>query len=645
MIRFRTPLVLLSAAAALSLLAGCGMGVQDTSATGTFHLTGNVHGGQQAVVGSRIQLYDAGTGGNGTAATDRLILPVYSVQYGNFSITGDYTCPNANDQIYIVATGGNPGLGAVNTGIVLVTALGNCGTLLANGANTFITINEVTTAAAAWALGAFATGPANVAASSTNLVGITNAMNNAALLANPTTGLSTAQTGRTIENAKVYSLANSLAACVNSATGSTICNSLFTAATPSGGTAPTDTFTAALNIVHNPATNVATIYNLAGSTPPFGGGLTTAPTDWTMSSTMNLQTLFNLSQTPCLTQIAIDGGGSVWLPDCSNDVLLAVNAQGAPLTGSPFGGTLLNDSEGVTVDTAGNVWTSNFEDNGGTRPSPNGGSGYLVRFQSSTGSAPGTAVPNPANGTSFLFDSSLDSPFIANADSNGNVIFTNGNNRSGTVYSSAGAFVASVPGQSSGVDEFLFDVNHGYWDLSYGSTVQHIANGTSTTVTASQGYNFIGATDSAGNIWLPNAEGELISAVSAANMVVVSGVTAGHPAITAATGFGEQNGVTVDAGGVVWIAGDVVPAHGSANVAYVTAVSSGTATTGKGSQAAGTSLFAAGVGTDSQAGIFQSLLPDRSGNLWVVGADGMLVEFFSLATPTQTPNLPSPTAP
>ena len=103
--------------------------------------------------------------------------------------------------------------------------------------------------------------------------------------------------------------------------------------------------------------------------------------------------------------------------------------------------------------------------------------------------------------------------------------------------------------------------------------------------------------------------------------------------------------MSVDAGGVVWIAGYFIPAQGAANKAYVTAVSSGTALTGRGSQAAGTSLFAAGVGTGSQAGLLVSVSPDRSGNLWVVGYGGLLVQYFGLATPTQTPNLPSPTAP
>jgi hypothetical protein len=61
-----------------------------------------------------------------------------------FTITGDYTSPSASTLVYLVATGGNPGLaaGANNTAIAMMAAPGQCGSL---SASTFIFVNEVTT--------------------------------------------------------------------------------------------------------------------------------------------------------------------------------------------------------------------------------------------------------------------------------------------------------------------------------------------------------------------------------------------------------------------------------------------------------------------------------------------------------------------
>lgn len=68
---------------------------------------------------------------------------------GAFSITENYTCPSANSLIYLTIAGGNAG-GGSNTAIELMTPLGICSNL---GSGTFIMVNEVTTVAAAYALG------------------------------------------------------------------------------------------------------------------------------------------------------------------------------------------------------------------------------------------------------------------------------------------------------------------------------------------------------------------------------------------------------------------------------------------------------------------------------------------------------------
>jgi hypothetical protein len=290
--RLVVSLVVLSTALSLT---GCGIGdpALPVPVTGvTLH--GVVHGGQSPVDGAVMQLYAVGNGGNGTGATPLIKSTVKSVN-GGFTITGDYTCPaDINGQgvpVYLTATGGDPGLSTAggpvnNTALAMVSALGSCDTLYANAATTTLNINEVTTAAAAWALAPFATSLTNIAASSTNMQGITNAMLTAQQLADPTTGSSpgsSAPMGSVMESAKLNTLADILASCVNSNGTDTNCSGLFTDITPMGGTKPSDTFGAALMVVKNPGYNVGNIYmNHVGTSPPFTA-LSSAPNDFTMS--------------------------------------------------------------------------------------------------------------------------------------------------------------------------------------------------------------------------------------------------------------------------------------------------------------------------------------------------------------------------
>ncbi len=76
---------------------------------------------------------------------------------------------------------------------------------------------------------------------------------------------------------------NILASCVNS-TGTTACNALFTAATPSGGATPTNTLDAALDIALNPTNNVGVLFALPTPSAPFGPTLSSAPANWTFGN-------------------------------------------------------------------------------------------------------------------------------------------------------------------------------------------------------------------------------------------------------------------------------------------------------------------------------------------------------------------------
>ena len=78
--------------------------------------------------------------------------------------------------------------------------------------------------------------------------------------------------------------------------------------------------------------------------------------------------------------------------------------------------------------------------------------------------------------------------------------------------------------------------------------------------------------------------------------------------------------------------------------ASFSALSSGTVS---GEPAAGTAISpSSGLGLDANLLEPYSIVPDRSGNLWVANFAGNdLVMFFGLAPPTSTPTRPVPAAP
>lgn len=57
--------------------------------------------------------------------------------------------------------------------------------------------------------------------------------------------------------------------------------------------------------------------------------------------------------------IAIDGFGRAWISSTGNDSIVALNADGTPLPGSPFTGGGIFHPLGVAVDSLGNVWVAN----------------------------------------------------------------------------------------------------------------------------------------------------------------------------------------------------------------------------------------------------------------------------------------------
>ncbi len=238
---------------------------------------GSVHGGLQPVSGATLQLYAVGTTGDGSAATPLLSTTTTSGADGSFDITGKYSCPVGAPLVYIVATGGNPGLapGTSNSALGMMSALGHCDSLTAS---TFIVINEVTTVAAVAALSPFMTSPSNVGSTADDASALANAFALASAFVNTSTGTSpglNVPAGTVVPEAKINTLANIVTSCVNSAGGTandgSACGTLFTLTTVSVQTPPTNILTALNNVASNPALNTAALFNLAPSAAPYSG--------------------------------------------------------------------------------------------------------------------------------------------------------------------------------------------------------------------------------------------------------------------------------------------------------------------------------------------------------------------------------------
>lgn len=615
---------------------GAGAGPEPVSLT----VNGRVHGGQQPVVGAQIQLYVAGNAGNGSAASALLTKTVTSGADGGFSITGDYSCPSATSQVYLVATGGNPGLGTGgnNPALAMMTALGSCGKLTPTQ---FIWIDEVTTAAAAWALAPFTKDLTDIGASATNYdgakgtdgkatqSGLLNAFLNAQLVADTSTGnVATLGSGLTTEPGKIYALADAVASCVNS-DGTTGCQPLFTAATVSGGTAPKTTWDALMNIVKHPANNVGGVFAAIGPQPPFATTLTKAPNDWTLSLTVTGAGIASPES------LAFDSQGNVWVADYGG-ALTALTPQGAALPGSPFGTNLLYEDFGLAVDPSDDVWVTVEE-----YPVHSPTRGSLVRF---SGVSSGATL-----GTSKTFsDATINYPYAVAADSDGKLFVANYSVISGstnlvTVDPGTSTYKAIDLGANIGSSVALAaDTAHGVWVTSESNaSIAHVdATGKVTLTTDCCGPTDGVAVDSAGNAWVADYAdsdaasdpGGAVTEFGADDSTKLEFITGG--------GITVPSHVAIDAAQNVW----VTNLHTTSSATKSESISE---IGGIKSASPGTPLTpAAGYGLDAGLLVPYGLAVDPSGNVWVsnTGANSVVM-FFGMAEPTKTPMTVAPVEP
>ena len=565
--------------------SGCGSGSGVNSMVHGVPLQGTVHGGQQGVFGSVIQLYEVGATGYGSTALPLIAATTTTNAGGFFSITGQYTCPSPTTQVYIVATGGDPGVGTSNPALVMMAGLGNCGDLTSS---TFIYIDEVTTAASVYALAPFMTGGATaVGSSSTNALGIANAFTTIKSLVNTANGTApgTLPAGATAPTSEINTLADIIAPCVNSNGIDGTCSGLFAVAHTVGlvPAAPTNTLDTLLSIAQNPGYNASLLFNQATGTPPFTPVLATAPNDWTLPITYTgggLSTPFfvaidsaggvwttnngnsSISKFDNFGNaisgifgftggglnnprgIAIDGSGNAWVSDYNNPGAMSeLDNNGNPLSGSGFTGGGLHNPNSVAVDGSGNIWTVSFFAN------PPILNNDLSEFNSS-----GTALSGASGFTGASLNNSIS---LAIAPVSGTVWAPNESGNSLSEFTNAGAPVTNIPGTlTNGIQSPLsiaIDASGNIWvadqsgDISVFDSTGAFVGLYGAGLMSVNPYTI--AIDGVGNVWVPDLGNNNLFEMSPSGAILspTGGFTAG-------TTFSSPFGTGIDASGNLWVA-------------------------------------------------------------------------------------------
>ena len=559
-------------------------------------IQGSIHGGQQPVAGASVQLYAANILANKGASTAINTMAVVSDANGNFSITGKYVCPTPTSLIYIVATGGNPGLspGTNNASLAMMTALGTCGTFLAGGNNISLIINELTTVAAIEALAPFMADSTHIGADSTsnpNALGAAFASANS-VVSYTNGGFVPRASGGPVPNYALYNtLADIAAACINSAgnTGATSNCGKFQNAT----NVAADTIAALLYAQQHPANNVSTLFSLVGGTSsPFQPALTSQPNDFAAALTIPVpNTTGNYIFNAYL--LAIDGAQNIWVADYqyfadtkvfvydnTGNLLHSLTVTGpvANMVADPFGniwmyvntgvfmkydssGNLLSPAAGypatsgavypsgyqITFDSAGNLWTASITGNT-ARPCfqkfTNAGVPAFAPVCFTT-SINATAIATDSAGNAYM--SSNGPTVLFKVDALGNVVTTP-------------PFTATGLPLSSGANQLHFDPVTNHLVLLQANAFSALnPNGTQALASVSSTVAVQAPTfftlDGAGDFWYGNTAGSpyfSVAEISPTGAFLTP--TNGFPTSgLIPPGINNPKGIGVDSYGNVWV--------------------------------------------------------------------------------------------
>jgi hypothetical protein len=456
------------------------------------------------------------TGGGGSGATATATVSggaVTSITVTNGG-TGYTTTPT------VTITSGN--INGTNSANLLVAALGRCDDLFTSGAYSGqpVYISELSTIAAAYALGNFATvtgsgGSAlvKIGADSTNnastgsttaAAGLRHAFLNANNLVDwtafPYGATSSARTTLPNDNstvtaivpaALVNSIGNTLVACVNSDGTAAACSGIFTATTPSGGTAPTNVFQAMINLAKSPNLGTQTaaynFLNLATSqtsvyTPNLSSGLskTNAPVDLSIGILYPAGYGAISGTTAGLAfpqSVALDINDDVYICNQSSNGQVSSNIMSLSYPGTQFSNSKSWSATAdntnffygfqIATDTAGNVYCTNRFSNASGK--------YMQKATQSSGVLTAAATsPTGSGGATF------GTPLGVAVDKANNVWFgTTGTGTTGSYYNlyeiTAGTTAATPIGYytttgSSKIQAVAVDPDQNIFFGTYGAT-------------------------------------------------------------------------------------------------------------------------------------------------------------------------------
>jgi streptogramin lyase len=625
------------------LLTGCGSSfntVPSPVASSLSGIQGSVYGGQQPVNLSHVYVYAAGTGGFGGASKSLLTsvttgsFPTTEDANGNyyvtsnangfFKLTGEYTCI-AGQQVYLYAVGGNSG-GGSNTALGLMNVFGTCP---ASGsfASTisFVSINELSTVAAAYSLAGFATDATHIADDegvSTNpyaalaQAGMANAFANSGNLVNLGSGLAYTTTpagNGTVPATIIQTLGDILASCVNSAdstsgtttTHSAACSSLFSTATSTGmpnGTQPTDTATAAIYIAQHPGANTAALYDDVGNFPPFTA-VNSQPNDFTIAIIFTDPSLKGTSS------LAIDASGDAWFTNYAGNTITALNPLGVALAGSPFSGNGLDDPNAIVFDKLGNAWITNYGTGGPDLGSVSefNASGSPTSISPLTGNGINRPVPISIDGLNQVWVGSF-----ASTTGNGEVI----------AFSNSGVPLLSAPIAANMPGAIANDGAGNAWFANDGDGTAYVyqASSACTPALASLNGSFNNASDMAidsyGHSWTANVGDNSVTKTTQTTCEL-GGVAQTSTNFTGDS-LSTSYALSLDGAGNAWIVN-----YGNSSISEFS--NSGTAL-----------ISSVGLG----AGVLRGpdfIAADGSGNLWLPNGDNTVIEFIGIATPVITP--------
>ncbi len=623
------PLIVLVAALSL-IAAACGSSNSSSShhhhptptptPTPSASLSGTVEGGGTPISDSSVALYEVGTSGYGAGAISLGTATTDST--GAYTIS--YNAPATPAVLYLVASGGNAGVGANGS----IGMLGVAG--LSNALPVLMVVNEFTTVGAEWALHQFIDPSGEtIGAPTTNAAGFNNAFlaleSNLVNLSGGTPGAlldSIAATCGTATPAvncstleQMNTLANILAACVTSSgSGSSQCSTLFTNATPPGGAAPLTTLVAVADIVRNPTNNVAALFGLQTGSSSYAPSLSVAPNDLTLALNF-AQASANFSSP---IGVALDGAGNVFVANDTHNSVSELTVASAYNTALNFttASAELDPSWGIAIDSAANVFVAN----------------------PALGSVSELVAPNyGADGINLKPGAQFDDPYALALDSSGNIFVAN----------------RASPGS---ITE-LVAPDYGTNANNFAPEGAELSDPTSIAI------------DSSGNVWAPNSftsDGELGDSVS--ELTAASGYMTGiNFGPSTGADFDEPFWVSFDSAGNLWVANG-----GSSSVSELTAASnyeSGNnitptganldapdtvvvdgasdlwlANTGNGSVSElPASNYSAGFNFQPPGSDFvvpSTLAIDESGNLWITNVGDSVTELIGAAVPVTTPLKP-----